>query len=80
MSRQTKTFTERIRELIDQSGQTRYAISKATEIDQATLSRFMTGKGGLSLANLDALSKHLGWKLSAQSHSKRSRGKQHGQH
>ena len=52
------SMSDRIRELIDQCGLSRYAIWKATGIDQATLSRFMTG-GGLSMDNLDKLADHL---------------------
>ncbi len=47
-------MSDRIRELIDDCGMSRYAIWKATGIDQATLSRFKAG-GGLSMDNLDKL-------------------------
>ena len=47
-------MSDRIRELIDECGMSRYAIWKETGIDQATLSRFMAG-GGLSMNNLDRL-------------------------
>ena len=38
---------------------TRYAISKATGIDQATLSRFMSGERGLPMKTLDTLANFL---------------------
>ncbi len=47
-------MSDRIRELIDECGMSRYVIWKETGIDQATLSRFMAG-GGLSMGNLDKL-------------------------
>ncbi|MBX7168588.1 MAG: hypothetical protein K1X74_19790 [Pirellulales bacterium] len=52
--------------MIRTSGRTGYRISKDTGIDAATLSRFMTGKGGLSPANLDTLGHYFGWVISAK--------------
>lgn len=53
------SLTDQIRRAIDESGESRYAIWKATGIDQAALSRFMAGKTGLSLDALDVLADHL---------------------
>jgi transcriptional regulator with XRE-family HTH domain len=53
-------FSDQLRGLIESSGKSRYAISKETGIDEATLSRFMSGKGGLSIEGLDALAANLG--------------------
>jgi hypothetical protein len=58
-----RSFNDQMRHLIESSGQSRYAISKATDIDQAILSRFMHGKGGLSPSNLDKLAEYLGWEI-----------------
>lgn len=52
-------FSEQIRKAVEASGMSRYAISARTKIDQAALSRFVHGKCGLSLANLDALAEVL---------------------
>ena len=41
-------LTEQVRQAIEDCGKTRYQISQETRIDQATLCRFMGGKGGLS--------------------------------
>jgi len=52
-------FSDQIRQAVDSSGMTRYAICKALGIDQATMSRFMAG-AGMELANLDRLAELLG--------------------
>ena len=44
-----------IRRAINESGASRYAISKATGIDQGQLSKLMSGEVGISLANLEKL-------------------------
>jgi transcriptional regulator with XRE-family HTH domain len=55
-----KPFSDEIREAIDSSGMSRYAICKATGLPQSAMSRFMSGKVGLSLASLDALAEFIG--------------------
>lgn len=45
-------------------GISRYQLSKETGVDQATLSRFLSGETGLSSESLDALAEYFGWKLS----------------
>lgn len=57
-------MSDRIRELIDECGMSRYAIWKETGIDQATLSRFMAG-GGMSMDNLDKLADLLDLNITA---------------
>jgi transcriptional regulator with XRE-family HTH domain len=59
----TESFSDRIRKLIDSSGVSRYRIAIETGIDHAVLSRFMNGKGGLSISSLDALADYLGWQV-----------------
>jgi transcriptional regulator with XRE-family HTH domain len=53
-------FSDQLRRAIRDSGMTRYAISVITGIDQGTLSKFMKGERGLSLAAIDKLMDHLG--------------------
>lgn len=54
-----KTFSEQLRQAIDRSGQSRYAICKAIGLDQGALSRFMNGKTGLGTGAVDKLTVHL---------------------
>ena len=57
--RQTK-LSDEIREAVNASGMSRYAISKALGISESTMSRFVNGKGGLSMEYLDRLGELLG--------------------
>ncbi|HOA75970.1 MAG TPA: helix-turn-helix transcriptional regulator [Phycisphaerae bacterium] len=54
------SFTDQIRKCIDGCGMTRYAIGVGAGIDHATISRFMNGKGGLSMEVLDAIAGFIG--------------------
>jgi plasmid maintenance system antidote protein VapI len=61
-----RTFSDQLRHLIVNSGETTYRISQATKIERATLSRFLNRKGGLSMPNLDKLGKYLGWTITGR--------------
>jgi transcriptional regulator with XRE-family HTH domain len=63
MSKKREAFGDQIRKLIASSGQTQYAICKATGIQPATLNKFMNRNpgAGLSVANLNRLAEHFGW-------------------
>jgi DNA transposition AAA+ family ATPase len=63
MKRKPIKLTEQVRQAIETCGKTRYQISKDTGIDQATLCRFMGGKGGLSNPILDTLGEYLGLRI-----------------
>jgi plasmid maintenance system antidote protein VapI len=52
-------LSDQIRDAVEHCGETRYAIAKATGIDQATLSRFVSGERGLPMKTLDRLGEYL---------------------
>jgi hypothetical protein len=57
---QTRTkLSDQIRLAVKTCGQSRYAITKATKISQATLSRFLSGERGLPMRTLDILADYL---------------------
>ena len=58
--------TEQLRMAIEASELSRYALWKATGVDQGQLSKFMGGTAGLSLDNLDKLCAVLGLELRAR--------------
>ena len=71
MPRKQLEFSEQLREAIRQAGRSRYRISQETGIPQGQLSRFMHGKGGLSLRSVDRLCGCLGLALTpAESNSR----------
>jgi hypothetical protein len=55
MARRQHSFSEQLRQAIDQDERSRYRISMETGIPQGQLSRFMHDKGGLSLRSVDLL-------------------------
>ncbi len=55
-----KKLSDEIRGAVDASGLSRYRIAKELGIAESTMSRFMSGKGGLSLDNVDRLGQLLG--------------------
>jgi len=57
--RQTKKLTDQLRQLIDDSGLTRYQIAKKTGIDESALAKFYNGHRGLSMEGLNALGEYL---------------------
>jgi transcriptional regulator with XRE-family HTH domain len=60
MAKKRPRFSDQIRELVEASGYTRADISRETDIDQATLSRFMSSERGLPMKTLDKLADFLG--------------------
>jgi transcriptional regulator with XRE-family HTH domain len=59
MGRTRLPLSEQVRRAIDNCGHSRYRISKATGIDDSTLSRFMTRERGLPMKTLDRLAEYL---------------------
>lgn len=58
-SRKKIPLTNQLRAAIDQSGLTRYRISKETGISEPSLSKFYLGQRGLSMDALNALAECL---------------------
>jgi len=56
-------LTESLREAIEQSGQTRYAIAQGTGISEAQLSRFVRRIQGISIENAELIADHLGLEI-----------------
>ena len=48
-------FSEEIRDAINQSGKTHYKICQEIGLVQSAMSKFMTGRAGLSLAVIDRI-------------------------
>lgn len=59
----SKNLTDQLRQAIDDSGKTRYRISKETGISESTLSKFCLGQRGLSMDALDRLGEYLGLRI-----------------
>lgn len=67
-------FSEQLRKAVEQAPMSRYAIHKATGIDQAILSKFVRGeRGGLSMETVDKLCDFLGLKLVPETKPKKGR-------
>jgi transcriptional regulator with XRE-family HTH domain len=55
MKGKSMKLSDQIRRAVDDSGLSRYAICRVGGFDKGMMSRFMAGKGGLSLTMLDRL-------------------------
>ena len=64
-----------MREHIERSAMSRYAISKATGIDQSQLCRLMDGTGELSVERLETLAEALGLEITVRRKRLRRRAK-----
>lgn len=71
------SVTEQLRQAMDESGKSRYALAKATGIDGATLHRFYYGEGNLSADGIDRLAEVLGLEL-AKKHGPKRKGTKKG--
>ncbi|MFI5459773.1 MAG: helix-turn-helix domain-containing protein [Isosphaerales bacterium] len=67
-------MSDEIREAVNASGMSRYAIAKTLGMAESTMSRFMNGKGGLSMDFIDRLAVLLGLHIVAKATTQR-RGK-----
>ena len=58
-AKRTQLLTDQLRQVMDDSGLTRYQIAKATGIDESALAKFYNGHRGLSMEALNALGEFL---------------------
>lgn len=61
--KRTKLVSDQLRQAIDDSGMSRYRISKETGISETALALFYNGQRGLSMKALNALGKCLELKI-----------------
>ncbi len=61
-----KRFSDQIRDAVNASGMSRYAICKAIGFSQAAMSRFMNGHAGVSLEILDKLAEVIGLEIATK--------------
>ena len=63
MAKKRIALTDQLRKAIETADKTMGQIARESGIDIATISRFMHGKGGLSMEGLDAITECLGLDL-----------------
>jgi hypothetical protein len=68
---ESKTFSDQIRDAVNGSEMSRYAICNAIRLPQSSMSRFMNRNGGISIDALDKLAALLG--LTVATRPKRGR-------
>lgn len=68
-------LSDQIRRAIDDSGMSRYRICQEIGLAESTMSRFMSGQGGLSMETIDALGDLLGLNITGSRKRRKSRGK-----
>jgi plasmid maintenance system antidote protein VapI len=73
MSKKPSALSDQLRLAIEQSEHSRYAIHKATGIDQAVLSKFVHGERGVSLDTVDILGEYLGLEITLRNKTKGGR-------
>ena len=59
-------MSDQVRDAVDASRMSRYAICRAIGFNEGAMSRFMSGKGGLSMEVLDRLAELLGLAIVAR--------------
>ena len=75
MARKLNNVSNTLRAAVNASDRTRYRICKDADIDQATLSRFMHRKSGLSMEAIDRLAETLGLELQPKQPARKPKGK-----
>ncbi|HYT91309.1 MAG TPA: helix-turn-helix domain-containing protein [Gemmataceae bacterium] len=75
MAKKRERLSDQVRRAIDASGLSRYRICKMLHLAEATMSRFMNGQGGLSMAHLDALADLLNLNLITGKQTSKPKGR-----
>ena len=70
--------SDQIRQAIAASELTRYRIAQLSGVPQSTLSKFVNGKGGLTLGTLDRLSAVLGLSVVVEAEASKGKSRQKG--
>jgi len=56
-------LSDAVKQAIDDCGESRYAIAKATGIDESALAKFYNGHRGVNTGTLDRLGEYLGLRI-----------------
>ncbi len=75
MAKRRVKLSEQIRRAVKASGLSQYRISKELDVSESTISRFVSGKGGLSMEYLDALADLLELNIAATRKRRRRKGR-----
>ncbi len=75
MAKRIPKLSDQIRRALKESEMTRYRISKLSGIDQAVLSRFVHGEGGMTVESLDKLAEVLELRLTTNTTRRGTKGK-----
>lgn len=69
------SLSDELRQAVERSGLSRYAIWQAVGIDQGSMSKFMAGERGLTLESIDKLAELLGLHIVAESERRHPKGR-----
>jgi predicted transcriptional regulator len=80
MAKKRVSLSDQVRQAVEESEMSRYAICKVLGLAQATMSRFMSGKGGLSMEHFDAVADLLDLNIAVGETNRRRKGSKSGKH
>ncbi len=75
MAKRRVKLSEQIRRAVKASGLSQYRVSKELDVSESTISRFVSGKGGLSMEYLDALADLLDLNIAATRKRRQRKGR-----
>jgi plasmid maintenance system antidote protein VapI len=70
-----ESLSDELRQAVERSGLSRYAIWQAVGIDQGSMSKFVAGERGLTLESIDKLAELLGLHIVADTERRRPKGR-----